>query len=264
MAETYKSDYKWIQFIEDAKTKIVADSEAKKAGKRRVGVALFGLGRMGTVHLKNLLATPTVNVLYAVDGYKARRDHLDCEWDLSSRGTKVIAQEDASLAWEDPQVDAVMVCTPTDSHEELCTGALKGGKAVFCEKPLARTVGGVRRLYALADQMKRPLLCAFNRRFDPTYSQIRDRVLEGAVGPQIQMVKAVARDCPPNPMEYMKTSGGIFQDSMIHDIDYVSRHCPDFMKHVTYNGFDRCAGWSVTTPPRSRVMAVRSTRRLKR
>ena len=87
--------------------------------------------------------------------------------------------QDASRIYADPSLHACLIATPTFSHEEFICGSLKGGKAVFSEKPIAQTPEGVKRCYGTADEVGKPLFCAFNRRFDPTFRNVFERVRGG-------------------------------------------------------------------------------------
>src|SRR6185437_12395607 len=102
-------------------------------------------------------------------------------------------------------VDAVLICTPTLSHNELVIKALSAGKSVMCEKPLAHDYADIEKCYSLSEKTKLPILCAFNRRFDPCFRQIRDRGAAGEVG-QVQMVKTCSRDPSLPSVDYLKTS----------------------------------------------------------
>lgn len=121
---------------------------------------------------------------------------------------------------KDPGVDAVIVTTPTDQHEYYVKSALAAGKAVFCEKPLAADQKAVIECYNLAEEVKKPLFCAFNRRFDPAMSSLRRQVKEGKIG-DIYQVKTTSRDSPLPSIAYLKVSQGIFHDCAVHDIDLV-------------------------------------------
>ena len=119
------------------------------------------------------------------------------------------------------RVDAVVVCSPTYTHEELVTHALAAKKAVFCEKPIAEDAGRTAKCYEAAARCGRPLFCAFNRRFDPSYEDVRRRLRAGEVG-HAHIMRLTARDSPLPTLDYLRTSGGIFHDCMVHDIDLMT------------------------------------------
>lgn len=115
----------------------------------------------------------------------------------------------------------MVVASPTYTHENIVIKALEAKKAVFCEKPVAKNNADTIKCYEMAKKAGKPLFCAFNRRFDPSYSEVRNRVRKGEVG-HVHTIKTVARDSPLPSIEYLKTSGGIFHDCMVHDIDTIT------------------------------------------
>lgn len=117
-------------------------------------------------------------------------------------------------------MDAIIVATPTDKHEHYIRAALTAEKAVFSEKPVAADLKGVIGCYNLAEKVKKPLFCAFNRRFDLGMSELRRRVREGEIGTLYQ-IKTTSRDSPLPSMAYLQISHGIFHDCAVHDIDMV-------------------------------------------
>lgn len=98
---------------------------------------------------------------------------------------------------------------------------MKAKKAVFCEKPIAENSPNTLTCYETAKKVGKPLFCAFNRRFDPSYSTVRDRVRSGEVG-HVHVIKTVSRDSPLPSIDYLRISGGIFHDCMVHDIDIIT------------------------------------------
>ncbi|XP_022235200.1 uncharacterized protein LOC106475363 isoform X2 [Limulus polyphemus] len=187
-------------------------------GFHPVGIALFGLGRIGTIHLEKIMCNPRAELLYCVEASRARGDYVHDKWKLSN--TRMLTPPESDVVFSDPRVIAVVICTPTYSHELLVKKALETGKAVLCEKPLSLSREGAAECYEAASKAGKPLLCAFNRRFDPGFKNIKDRVERGDVG-QVQVVKTCSRDSPQPSIEYIKTSGGIFHDCAIHDIDLI-------------------------------------------
>ena len=121
---------------------------------------------------------------------------------------------------EDPAVDAVVVATPTDTHEHYVKQALIAGKAVFCEKPIAGDIEDTAHCYDVAAAMGQPLYCAFQRRFDLGYSKIHRQVREGKLG-KIHQVKTTSRDSPVPSIDYLKISHGMYHDCAVHDIDLI-------------------------------------------
>jgi myo-inositol 2-dehydrogenase/D-chiro-inositol 1-dehydrogenase len=129
--------------------------------------------------------------------------------------------------YEDPEVDSVIVATPTNTHEKIITGCLQSGKAVFTEKPVAATPEEMGNVYQLAKQVGKPLFCGFNRRFDPSFNRVYQDIRKGHIG-QILQIKLTSRDSPLPPIWYLKTSGGIFYDCMVHDLDLMTHLLGEF------------------------------------
>lgn len=113
-----------------------------------------------------------------------------------------------------------MIATPTDKHEDFVLKSLRAGKAVFCEKPVAADITSVGVCYEEAEKQQRPLLCAFNRRFDPGMSSIHRQVKEGRIG-RVYQIKTCSRDSPLPPISFLKISNGMYHDCAVHDIDMI-------------------------------------------
>jgi len=184
-----------------------------------VNLALFGLGRAGSIHLSNILANPRVNLRYIVEEDKSRWEPSKIRWNLNT--TTFIHPDDVAQVYADPNLDACLIATPTFTHEGFIIGSLDGGKSVFSEKPIAEAPSGTSRCYEKAASVSKPLFCAFNRRFDPSFGNVRDRVRAGDLG-HIQMIKTTSRDSPLPSIAYLKISGGIFHDCAVHDIDMIT------------------------------------------
>ncbi len=122
---------------------------------------------------------------------------------------------------EDDSVDGVWVSTPTHSHMNIILKSLQAGKVVMVEKPVAATTEEINQCYDMAEQTGVPLLCSFQRRFDPTYTNLRDSVLSGTIG-NPQSGHCVFRDHPVPPVEFLIEGGNIFHDLICHDCDYIS------------------------------------------
>lgn len=184
-----------------------------------VTLALFGLGRAGSIHLSNILANPRVVLKYVIEQDQTRWEPSRLRWNLTN--TTFVLPSDLSQVLEDPQLTACLIATPTFTHEGFIIASLTAGKAVFSEKPMAEAPSGTARCYEKSDQVGKPLFCAFNRRFDPSFSAVRQRVRDGELG-HVQMIKTTSRDSPLPGIAYLKTSGGIFHDCAVHDIDMVT------------------------------------------
>lgn len=198
-----------------------------------INIALFGLGRIGKIHLNILTSCRKVGVRFVVekDEFVPQAEkYLVAEgYNFSVVSKLEEAQADASQfclipsslgnqLLESSFINAVYVCTPTDQHEDIVLHALKNKKAVFCEKPLAKSLKATIKCYQIALKNQVPLLVAFNRRFDPQLVECERKVAHSDVG-KIFQIRTVARDNPRPSYEYLAISGGIFHDCAVHDMD---------------------------------------------
>ena len=172
---------------------------------------MFGVGRIGKIHLKNLLRFPGVNVVAVADTHypadEFKKDFKDVFF--SSNPEEVLAL---------PAVEAVLICTPTSSHAAMIELALQSGKHIFCEKPVDLSLERTKALVDMANKSSIKLMLGFNRRFDPDFLQARKSIQAGRIG-DIQIVKITGRDPGLPPLYYIKNSGGLFMDMAIHDFD---------------------------------------------
>ena len=174
------------------------------------GVAVFGAGRIGTVHAENLHRHPDAQVRYVVDV------DAGAAAGLASRCAARVAS--ATDALTDKDVAAVVIATSTDTHTGLIKLAAAAGKAVFCEKPIDLDVDRAREAVDAVKRHGVQLAIGFNRRHDPSFRKIKDEVDAGTVG-SLEYVGITSRDPSPPPTDYVARSGGIFRDMMIHDFD---------------------------------------------
>merc|ERR1712142_1433404 len=158
-----------------------------------VNLALLGLGRAGSIHLSNILANPRVNLKYIVEEDKSRWEPSKIRWNLTN--TVFIHPDDVAHVYADPDLHACLIATPTFTHEGFITGSLEGGKAVFSEKPISQEPSGTARCYEKAENVGKPLFCAFNRRFDPSFGNVRDRVRAGDLG-HVDMITWILGEYP--------------------------------------------------------------------
>lgn len=173
-------------------------------------VAVFGAGRIGRIHASNLAALPGVQLDSICDPSTEAASDL-----AQSLGAKVSTIE-AVLA--DKQIDTVAICSPTVTHSDLITRAAAAGKHIFCEKPVDLSVP---RAQACAEAVKAAgvaCMIGFQRRFDPTFNEASRRLRAGDIG-NPEMLIITSRDPGAPPAEYIKGSGGIFRDMLIHDLD---------------------------------------------
>jgi myo-inositol 2-dehydrogenase/D-chiro-inositol 1-dehydrogenase len=176
---------------------------------RRIGVV--GCGRIGRMH--------AVLLAGEVQGFQlaAVADSLPAAAEGVSATTGApVRSIDELLAADD--VDAVAICSSTDTHVDLVVAAAEAGKAVFCEKPVSLDLSEVDRALSAVEGAGVPFMIGFNRRFDPGHRSVRDCVAEGGIG-DLHVLRITSRDPAPPPPEYIAVSGGIFHDMVIHDLD---------------------------------------------
>ena len=173
-------------------------------------VALFGAGRIGKIHAGNLVAQPGVTLKYVVDVDEASATALARRY-----GAKT-ATADAVFA--DPAIAAVVIASSTDTHAELIQRAAAAGKAIFCEKPVDLDLERARGCAEAVTRAGVMCLIGFQRRYDPTFATLKARIEQGEIGDP-EMLVVTSRDPGAPPVEYIKRSGGIFKDMLIHDFD---------------------------------------------
>jgi myo-inositol 2-dehydrogenase/D-chiro-inositol 1-dehydrogenase len=176
-----------------------------------VRIGVIGVGRIGRMHA-GLLArqVPGAAVTAVQDAHtETARDIAD------GLGTTALGTPADVLASD---VDAVAICTPTDTHADLIVEAAQAGKAIFCEKPVSLDLAQVDRALAAVSDAGVPFQIGFNRRFDPAHAAVAQAVADGTVG-EPQIARISSRDPAPPPLEYVRSSGGIFLDMTIHDFD---------------------------------------------
>lgn len=175
-----------------------------------IEVALFGAGRIGKIHAANLAAQPGVQFKYVVDV------NQEAAAALAARHGGSSATVEAALA--DPAIKAVVIASSTDTHADLILRSAAAGKAIFCEKPVDLTIDRARACAAAVKEAKVLCMLGFQRRYDPTFNAIKTRLEAGEIGtPELLVV--TSRDPGPPPVSYIKVSGGIFKDMLIHDFD---------------------------------------------
>jgi myo-inositol 2-dehydrogenase/D-chiro-inositol 1-dehydrogenase len=173
-------------------------------------IALLGAGRIGRIHAGNLSAQPGLRLRYVVDVNAVAAGEL-----AAAHGAMVA---DVGRALADPAVGAVVIAASTATHADLIVRAARAGKAIFCEKPVATHLEGAHTCAAAVAEAGVPCMIGFQRRFDPTFAALKRRIDAGEIG-MPEVVVLTSRDPGPPPLEYLKQSGGVFKDMLIHDFD---------------------------------------------
>ncbi len=175
-----------------------------------LGFAILGAGRIGQAHARAISATPGARFVALSEPLQAAADDMKARYGCDLRDIDQIA--------DSPDVQAVAICTPTDTHADLIEQFAKAGKAIFCEKPVDLSADRVRQALATVEQTGARLMVGFNRRFDPDFMSVKAAIDDGQVG-DVEMVVITSRDPGPPPYGYIEVSGGIFRDMTIHDFD---------------------------------------------
>ncbi|RED63246.1 inositol 2-dehydrogenase [Cohnella lupini] len=178
-----------------------------------IKIGIIGAGRIGKIHADNMRRIPHLEIVAVSDLYAG--DELR-EW-AKARGIATVTQDSEDLL-ANPDIDAVFICSSTDTHVPLIKRAAQQGKHIFCEKPISMDIRQTEEALEAVRKAGVQLQVGFNRRFDHNFKRIREHVAAGAIG-EAQVVKITSRDPSPPPADYIKVSGGIFLDMMIHDFD---------------------------------------------
>ena len=177
-----------------------------------IGVAVLGAGRMGLTHIRTLAGVPSARVIAIAD------PNLEAAERGRLVGGAELALSSPEEAIDDPRVEAVVIVTPTTTHAGLIERAVRAGKAVWSEKPIALDLAETDRVVALVRETGIPVQLGFMRRFDPGYVKAKAAIDAGALG-RIETFRALSRDTYPPSIEFLRSSGGIFLDMAVHDLD---------------------------------------------
>lgn len=180
---------------------------------KQLNIGIIGAGRIGKVHMQSITYNvPSAKVLGITDVFKDGLQELADKYGIE----KVYGDYKEMLA--DKEIDAVLVCSSTDTHADISIEAAKAGKHVFCEKPVDLTPEKVQAVIDAVAEAGVKLQVGFNRRFDHNFAYVRSLINEGKVG-NLELIKITSRDPEPPSAEYAAVSGGMFLDMTIHDFD---------------------------------------------
>jgi myo-inositol 2-dehydrogenase/D-chiro-inositol 1-dehydrogenase len=179
----------------------------------KINVGVIGTGRIGRLHTEHLaFRIPAADVLVVSDIVLEAAQKCAADFDVPA------AAQDHRAVLDHPDVEAVIVCSSTDTHAQMIEEVAAAGKHIFCEKPIDFDLARIDRALAAVEQAGVKLQVGFNRRFDPNFRRVRELVTTGAIG-EPHILRITSRDPAPPPIEYVKVSGGIFLDMTIHDFD---------------------------------------------
>ncbi len=175
-----------------------------------VRFGVLGAGRIGQVHARAIASVAGAELIAIAEPVEAAAAAAQEQFGCELRSIDEIADSD--------DIDAVVICTPTDTHADLIEKFARAGKAVFCEKPVDLNVDRVKQALATVEETGATLMVGFNRRFDPDFMAVKAAIDAGRIG-DVEMVTITSRDPGAPPYSYISVSGGIFRDMTIHDFD---------------------------------------------
>ena len=171
---------------------------------------LIGAGRIGRIHAENIARSERAALTLVADADAKAASDLAARWNARA------VAPDQALAQSD--IDAVLIASSTDTHADWIERCAAAGKPVFCEKPLDLDIARATQCMRRAEAARIPLYLGFNRRYDPSFARLKREIESGAVG-RLETLHIISRDPAPPPLEYIRRSGGLFRDMMIHDFD---------------------------------------------
>lgn len=180
---------------------------------KKIKIGVIGAGRIGKLHTENILYNISYVEVKAIADIYAEKVR---DW-AHGLGIKNVYSDYREII-NDPDIDAVMICSSTDTHSQIIIEAANAGKHIFCEKPIDFDIARIHRALEAVEENEVKLQIGFNRRFDHNFRKVRNLVEEGKIG-EPHIIKITSRDPEPPPIEYIRRSGGIFLDMTIHDFD---------------------------------------------
>jgi len=199
--------------------------------EKSFSVGLIGAGRIGRIHIENLLyRIPNINLRCVAD---KKIDEKMRKWAKEIGVQKLI--DDPYKIFDDKEIQIVLICSPTDTHAKFIQEAAKAKKHIFCEKPIDVDINRINETLEIAKENGIKLMVGFNRRFDRNFKRVHELIVSGEVGTP-QIVKITSRDPAPPPIDYIKVSGGIFLDMSIHDWDMARFQCGSEVEEVYATG----------------------------
>ena len=178
-----------------------------------INVALIGLGRIGQMHAENLFFHKSFKLKYTFDINTKLNKKL-------SKKFNSLSINNPKIAFKDKDIDLIFIASSTPTHIKLIEEAAKYKKVIFCEKPLDLNIDKVNKCLKKIKKLNPKIQLGFNRRYDPGHSSLKKELQKGKIG-QLEKIIITSRDPAPPPLDYLKVSGGIFKDMMIHDFDLV-------------------------------------------
>ena len=198
-------------------------------GQNQINIALLGLGRIGQMHALNLIYHPEFNLKYTFDIDKNLNKKLGKKY-------KSIPINDPNVAFNDKSIKCIFIATSTKTHLNYIDKAVRNKKVVFCEKPLDLSLKKIDKYKKKLSKFRPKIQIGFNRRYDPGHNSLKKNLVNGKIG-KLEKIIITSRDPAPPSADYLKNSGGIFKDMMIHDFDLARYYVgSDDFKHLFATG----------------------------
>jgi myo-inositol 2-dehydrogenase/D-chiro-inositol 1-dehydrogenase len=194
--------------------------------EKYINVGVIGLGRIGKLHVHNIMAQiQAIKLIGVSDIIENSLQEVSQKYDIP------IIKNDYRYLLDNKEIDAVVICSSTDTHAKIMIEAAQAGKDIFCEKPIALDLQEIDRALKAVEESGVKLQIGFNRRFDPSFQKAKEMIKNGKIG-KPHIVKITSRDPAPPPLEYIKVSGGIFLDMTVHDFDMIRYLLDDEIKEL--------------------------------
>jgi myo-inositol 2-dehydrogenase / D-chiro-inositol 1-dehydrogenase len=197
--------------------------------KTKLTIGIIGAGRIGKLHAENLVHHPNVNLKIVSD----IQSETLFDWAASIGVPKITS--DYKEVLEDAEIDAVFICSPTNTHTSIIREAAKAKKHIFCEKPISFDIEDSEKALKVVHEEGVSLQIGFNRRFDHNFKKAFELVQDCSIGTP-HIVKITSRDPSPPSEQYIKSSGGMFMDMSIHDFDMARYVCGSEVTEVFVHG----------------------------
>jgi myo-inositol 2-dehydrogenase/D-chiro-inositol 1-dehydrogenase len=198
-------------------------------GQNQINIALLGLGRIGQMHALNLINHPEFNLKYTFDIDKTLNKKLGKKY-------KSIPINNPNVAFNDKSIKCIFIATSTKTHLNYIDKAVRNKKVVFCEKPLDLSLKKIDEYKKKLSKLSPKIQIGFNRRYDAGHNSLKKNLVNGKIG-KLEKIIITSRDPAPPSADYLKNSGGIFKDMMIHDFDLARYYVgSDEFKHLFATG----------------------------
>ncbi len=177
-----------------------------------IKIGIIGIGRMGKIHLKNLSRKIQGADLVAVVNPGKHGQEFALNYGIKS------VSDDIDTIINNPEIDAVVISSPSSTHSEYAIASAKAGKAIFCEKPIDMSLEKAKETISIISGLNVPVMIGFNQRFDKNFSKVKAEISKGKIG-DLRNLHIISRDPKPPAISYIEKSGGLFKDMTIHDFD---------------------------------------------